>query len=72
MQATVQAYPSINLMLGALRKAVDETLAYTALIPAEFAANKGSYYRFGSGLLRPNFHLTAHLEQIKAALAAAK
>ena len=72
VQATVQAYPSINLMLGALRKAVDETLAYTALIPAEFAANKGSYYRFGSGLLQPNFHLTAHLEQIKAALAAAK
>ena len=72
VQATVKANPSIDLMLGALRRTVEETLAFVALIPAEFVANKGSYYRFGSGLLQPNFHLTAHLEQIKSALAAAK
>jgi hypothetical protein len=72
VQATVKVYPSIDLMLGALRKAVDETLAFTSLIPAEFVANKGSYYRYASGLLQPNFHLTAHLEQIKSALAAAR
>jgi hypothetical protein len=72
VQATVKANPSIDLMLGALRRAVEETLAFVALIPAEFVANKGSYYRFASGLLQPNFHLTAHLEQIKSALAAAK
>jgi len=70
VQATVKAHPSINLMLGALRQAVDETLAFASLIPDEFVASKGSYYRFASGLLQPNFHLTAHLEQIKAALAA--
>lgn len=69
VQATVKTYPSISLMLGALRQAVNETLAYTALIPAEFTENKGSFYRFGSALLQPNFHLTAHLEQIKSALA---
>ena len=72
VQATVKANPSIDLMLGALRRAVEETLAFVALIPAEFVANKGSYYRFASGLLQPNFHLPAHLEQIKSALAAAK
>ena len=72
VQALVKASPSIELMLNALRRAAEETLAYAALIPAEFVANKGSYYRFGSGLLQPNFHLTAHLEQIKEALAAAK
>jgi uncharacterized protein YndB with AHSA1/START domain len=71
VQATVKTHPSIELTLGALRRAVEETLAFTSLIPAEFVANKGSYYRFASGLLQPNFHLTAHLEQIKAALAAA-
>ncbi len=70
VQATVKANPSVDLMLGALRRAVDETLAYVSLLPAEFVANKGSYYRFASGLLQPNFHMTAHLEQIKAALAA--
>ena len=72
VQATVKANPSIDLMLGALRRAVEETLAFVALTPVEFVSNKGSYYRFASGLLQPNFHLTAHLEQIKSALAAAK
>ncbi len=72
VQATVKAYPSIALMLEELRRAVAETLAYVSFIPAEFAANKGSYYRFGSGLLQPNFHITAHIEQINAALAAAR
>lgn len=72
VQATVKAHPSINLMLDALRKAVDELLAYISLIPAEFVENKGSYHRFAFGLLQPDFHLNAHLQQIKDALAAAR
>jgi uncharacterized protein YndB with AHSA1/START domain len=69
--ATVKANPSVALMLSALRRTVEETLAYVSMVPDEFIANKGSYYRFGFGLLQPNFHLTGHTEQIKAALAAA-
>jgi len=69
--ATVKANPSVALMLSALRRTVEETLAYTALIPNEFVANKGSYYRFGFALLQPNFHLTGHTQQIKNAIAAA-
>lgn len=72
VQATVKAHPSIDLMLGALRRTVDEVLAYASFIPADFVENKGSYHRFASGLLQPNFHLTAHLQQIKETLAAAK
>lgn len=72
VQATVKAHPSINLMLGALRSAVDELLAYIALIPEEFVENKGSYHRFAFGILQPDFHLNAHLQQIKDALAAAR
>lgn len=72
VQATVKTLPSINLMLGALRKSVDEVLAYVSFIPEEFVANKGSYHRFASILLQPDFHLTAHLQQIKDALAAAR
>ena len=72
VQAMVKANPSVDLMLGALRRAVEETLAYVSLLPAEFVANKGSYYRFAAGLLQPNFHLTAHAGQIQAALAAAR
>jgi uncharacterized protein YndB with AHSA1/START domain len=71
VEATVRANPSIALMLAELRRTVEELLAYTELIPEEFAANKGSYYRFGSILLQPNFHITAHIQQIRDALAAA-
>jgi hypothetical protein len=70
-QASVAAYPTVAAMLAALRSSIDETLAFVSFLPAEFIANKGSYWRFASGLIQPNFHLTAHLEQIQAALAAA-
>lgn len=71
VQATVQTSPSIKAMLELLRRTSEEVLAFTALIPEEFTHNKGSYYRLGFGLLQPNFHITGHLAQIKAALAAA-
>jgi uncharacterized protein YndB with AHSA1/START domain len=72
VQAMVKANPSVKLMLDQLRRVVEELLEYTALVPKEFVENKGSYYRFGTGLLQPNFHIEAHLPQIKNALAAAK
>lgn len=73
VEATVKANPSVALMLSALRRSVEEALAFTALIPEDFAANnKGSYYRFGSGLLQPNLHISGHTQQVKDALAAAK
>lgn len=70
VEAMVKAYPSAALMLTALRCSVEEVLAFTALIPDEFASNnKGSYYRFGSGLLQPNLHIGSHTQQVKDALA---
>ncbi|GAB4572154.1 MAG: hypothetical protein Fur0017_23050 [Anaerolineales bacterium] len=70
--ATVKANPSIKLMMDALRRSVEEILLYIEMIPEEFVANKGSYYRFGSGLLQPEFHLNAHTDQMRKALEAAK
>jgi uncharacterized protein YndB with AHSA1/START domain len=72
VEATVKANPSIKLMLDMLRRTVDEVLIYTELISEDFAANKGSYYRFGFNLLQPNFHINAHMDQIKDTLAAAR
>ncbi len=70
VEATVKANPSVALMLILLRRSVEEVLEFTALIPEEFATNnKGSYYRFGSGLLQPDFHLGSHTQQVKEALA---
>lgn len=71
-EATVQAYPSVKLMLEELRRSVEEVLLFTESIPQEFTENKGSYYRFASGILQPNFHINAHLEQIKNTLEATK
>ena len=72
VQATVKANPSIALMLDALHRATEETLAYISFLPEDFLANKGSYYRFGFILLQPNVHLTGHTRQIKDTLAAAR
>lgn len=71
-EATVKANPSIKQMLDLLRRTVEEVLAFTEVMPNEFAANKGSFYRFGFGLLQPNFHITGHVQQIKNALAASR
>ncbi|MFN8401699.1 MAG: SRPBCC domain-containing protein [Anaerolineales bacterium] len=72
MTATVKANPSIKLMMEALRRSVDEILLFVEMLPADFVANKGSYYRFGSGLLQPEFHLNAHTDQLRKALEAAQ
>ncbi len=73
VEATVKANPSVEQMLESLRRTVDEVLQFAALIPDDFVANnKGSYYRFGSILLQPNFHLGSHTEQIRDALASTR
>jgi len=72
VQATVKVNPSIALMLDALHRATEETLAYISFLPEDFLANKSSYYRFGFILLQPNVHLTGHTQQIKDTIAAAR
>jgi uncharacterized protein YndB with AHSA1/START domain len=71
IESIVKANPSTRQMLEQLRRAVEEVLHFTELIPAEFTANKGSYYRYGSIIVQPNFHLGSHTQQIKDALAKA-
>ena len=71
VQAMVRANPSIRMMLDELRRTVEELLAFVELVPGDFPANKGSYHRFGSGLLQLNFHLSGHNQQIRDALASA-
>jgi hypothetical protein len=69
VESIVKANPSIKQMLELLRRTVEEVLLYTELIPEEFAAtNKASYYRFGSIIVQPNFHLGSHTQQVKDAL----
>jgi hypothetical protein len=72
VQATVKANPSVAAMLDLLRRSIEETLAYLAFLPEEFVNNKGSFYRFASGIVQPNFHITTHVQQIKDTITAAK
>jgi hypothetical protein len=71
VESIVKANPSIKLMLDLLRRTVEEILHFTELIPGDFVSNKASYYRYGSIIVQPNFHLGSHTQQIKEALAKA-
>jgi uncharacterized protein YndB with AHSA1/START domain len=71
-RATVAAYPTVIDMLNALERANEETLLLAANLPAEFVANKGSYYRVGNFLLFNDTHIYGHIPQIQAAIAAAQ
>jgi uncharacterized protein YndB with AHSA1/START domain len=72
VRATVAIYPTIEAILGELERSIAENIAFLSNLSAEFAARKGSYFRLGWGMLLGTTHIRAHIEQIKAALAAAK
>lgn len=72
VRATVQTYPSIEAILAELERNVAENVAFIGNLPPEFVARKGSYFRMGWGMMQATAHIHAHIEQIKAALAAAK
>jgi len=72
VRATLATYPTIHEMLGELRRSVEETLLLTEMLPEEFAANRGSFYRVGQAVLQADIHFDGHLPQLKAALEAAK
>ena len=72
IRATVQTYPTIEAILGELERNIAENVAFIANLPPEFVARKGSYFRMGWGMMQGTTHIYGHIEQIKAALAAAK
>lgn len=72
VEATAETYPTIQAMLGEYRRTVEELLRFVEKLPAEFAANKGSFYRMGQFILQPEIHINAHIMQIKTALQAAQ
>ncbi|MEW5829571.1 MAG: SRPBCC domain-containing protein [Chloroflexota bacterium] len=71
VEATAATYPTVEAMLGEYRRTVDELLRFVEKLPAEFVANKGSFYRVGQFILQPEIHINAHISQIKAAIATA-
>jgi hypothetical protein len=73
LQATQTAFPTIPDLLGELKRLLDEEVAFTAHLPAEFVARKGSFWRYAHALITTPFtHPGSHIEQIRAALQAAR
>ena len=66
-------YPTIEALLALLKRSQAETVAMLALLPPEFVAHKGSYWRLGRDLrTQTTEHLHEHTAQITAAIAAAR
>jgi uncharacterized protein YndB with AHSA1/START domain len=72
LRAIVETYPTVQALLAELSRSVAETLSLVANLPADFVANKGSFYRVGNLILNGDIHFYSHIDQIKSALAAAK
>jgi uncharacterized protein YndB with AHSA1/START domain len=72
IDAVVKLRPTVEAMLKAVAEALRETEIMLALLPPETVAHRGNYWRIGHNLLQNDNHWLEHMEQIKAALAAAR
>jgi uncharacterized protein YndB with AHSA1/START domain len=72
VQATVLAYPTVAELLDELRRSYKETVALFAHLPQSFVERRGSYWQAAHNNIQDNTHLDGHIEQIKAAIQAAR
>lgn len=72
VQATVAAYPSLAELLDELKRAYKETVALLARLPQSFVERRGSYWQVAFNNIQENTHLDGHIEQIQAAIQAAR
>jgi uncharacterized protein YndB with AHSA1/START domain len=72
-QALVAAYPTVSELLEELKCNETETVALLAALPPEFIARKGTFTRLSYAMLEtPGYHTRQHLEQMRAAIEAAR
>jgi hypothetical protein len=72
VQATVDAHPTLAELLEELKRLYKETEALLARLPQAFVERRGSYWQLAFNNIQEDTHLDGHLEQIKAAIRAAK
>jgi len=72
IEATIASYPTVQDMVQEYKHNMAETLYFLANLPDEFVARKGTYWRLAYGLLQDPYHFNAHMEQMQAALDAAR
>jgi len=73
VQATVRVYSKLHDLLEEYKRTEAETLAMLAALPDEFVASKRNFVRFCYAQLElPNYHTYQHLDQMRAAVEAAR
>jgi hypothetical protein len=72
IEATIASYPTLQDLVQEYKRIMDETLYFLAHLPEEFVAKKGAYWQLAYGLLQDPYHINTHLEQMQAALEAAR
>jgi len=72
IEATIASYPTLQDLVQEYKTIMDETLYFLTHLPEEFVANKGAYWQLAYGLLQDPYHINIHLEQMQAALEAAR
>jgi hypothetical protein len=71
--ATVSAHPELADLSGELKRLRQETVALLEALPAEWTSRKGSYWQLAYGIVEGSYdHQSVHLEQMQAAVAAAR
>ena len=70
--ATLKAFPSLAELDTQWRRLNTETVALLAALPLEFTQHKGSYWRLAYQCLNFPTHFFTHLDQMSAALQAAR
>ena len=72
LTATVKAYSTIRGMLDELKRLSVEMVAFLGALPDSFVDRKASYFLNAAQLLELESHTLSHIDQINAALTAAK
>jgi uncharacterized protein YndB with AHSA1/START domain len=72
VEATVAAYPTLADLREELRHNSKETVEFLARLPESFVAEKRSYWRVAYYVLDAPYHLRGHIEQMQAAIGAAR
>jgi uncharacterized protein YndB with AHSA1/START domain len=71
-QATLKAFPTLIELEAEWKRLNTETVALLAYLPSELFQRKGSYWRLAYQCLYLPTHFFSHLEQMQAALEAAR
>jgi uncharacterized protein YndB with AHSA1/START domain len=72
IDATLTAYPSLQELLAQLKLQCIETQALFAKLPEQILERKGTYWRLASEALQTPYHLRTHIQQMQAAIEAAR